>query len=156
MKMSLNELKSKIIIEDFFDSEGNIKIELLNDTGNNNVKETAYILSEKIEDPSARDRRKSVLSSDLKINQVRKFYDAFLNVFNSKKIPMNEKKVKLLMLKSNAEYSANRLKVSTLEMFIKNRLDLVLLQKSEKDFNNYLNAFKLHFEALVGYFPKNQ
>lgn len=157
MKMSLNDLRKKIEVVDFFSSEGIINSELLNDVGTNNVKEIATLLSERIEDPTEKDRRGKIVihSNELKINQIRKFYDAFLNVYNAKVPSMDEKKVRLLMLKSNAEYSANRLKVKTLELFMKNRLDIVLKQKTKESFDKYLKAYKLHFEALVGYFPKN-
>lgn len=158
MQMNFNELKKKLEISDFFNSDNVVKNELINDVGTNNVKEIAELMNEKIEDPVLKDRSKRPIihSKDIKINQIRKFYDSFLNIFNAQVVPMNEKKVRILMLKANIEYSANRLEIRTLEIFIKNRLDIVLKQNDQKAFDRYLNAFKLHFEALVGYFPKKQ
>jgi CRISPR type III-A-associated protein Csm2 len=151
MKMSLDELKDRIEIADFFNEKKEIKKELINDVGKNNVKEVAEFINEPHEYFV---NHKKFKDKKLTINQIRKFYDEFLNIFNTPKISMEEKKVRLLMLKANAEYSANRLEVKTLEIFMKNRLDIVLKQMNENDFNNYLRVFKFHFEALVGYFPK--
>ncbi len=151
IKMSLDELKAKIEITDFFNNEKVIKEELINDVGKNNVKEVAYLINQKIE---IRLRNGKQTSKELNINQIRKYYDEFLNIYNTPKISMDEKKVRLLLMKANSEYSANRLKVKSLELFMKNRLDIVLKQTNEDDFKSYLRAFKFHFEALVGYFPK--
>ena len=151
VKMSFKDLKGKVEIKDFFDRDNLIKKELINDAGENNVKELASLINQRIGDPQ---RYGKYTSRELNINQIRKFYDEFLNIYNSAGLSMEQKKVRLLMMKANAEYSANRLKVKTLELFMKNRLDIVLKQTDEEGFENYLRAFKLHFEALVGYFPK--
>lgn len=138
------QLKSeKIVIKDFFDSQGNLKPELISDFGENNLKELIEVLRESIKK----------VNETLRGTQLRKFYDSFLRIYYSK-VDENEKKVQLLMLKSQAEYSSNRLKIPRFRIFLDNRITIVL-KKSGDDFRKYLDALKLHFEALVGYFPKN-
>ena len=117
--------------------EGKINPALINDQGQNNVSVLANQLKE----------GKSRLNS----NQLRKFYDSFLRIYNSK-VDDEAKKVQLLVMKANVEYSAGRLKIFEFADFIKNRVNTVI--KRNEDFNKYLEAFKLHFEALVAYFPK--
>ncbi len=143
---------TQISISDFFDND-QIKQNLINDNGQNNLKELIDLLIDKVEVKDKRGKFQK-LNDGLKINQVRKFYDNFLRIYHSR-ISENEKKIQLLMLKSNAEYSANRLKTKRFEIFLSNRINIVI-RKNDDEFIKYLNAFKLHFEALVGYFPKNQ
>ncbi len=116
--------------------DGKINRALINDEGKNNVADIAILFKEK---------RK------LNINQLRKFYDSFLRIYNSK-VDDDAKKVQLLVMKANVEYSAGRLKIFEFADFIKDRVNTVI--KQNEDFNKYLEAFKLHFEALVAYFPK--
>ncbi len=133
-------------IKSFFDKEGNILPELISDSGNGNVKELIEFIRENNRDQNYRNEK-------LNINQLRKFYDTFLKIYNTK-IEEKEKKVQLIMLKANAEYSAKRLHTNRFKDFIKNRINLVV-SKTGEDFNKNLKAFKLHFEALVAYYPKN-
>jgi len=109
---------------------------LINDVGENNVAQIARNLKE---------------SSKLNINQLRKFYDSFVRIFNST-IDVNTKKVRLMMLKANVEYSAGRLKIFEFSNFFKDRINIVL--RKNEDFDKYMDALKLHLEALVAYFPK--
>jgi len=150
-----DELKQdEIVIADFFDNDGKLLTPLISDEGKNNLKQLIYLLTEQVRIQDNRNPRKKIKINDsLKGNQLRKFYDSFNRIYNSK-IDEDQKKVQLLMLKSNGEYSANRLKIKRFEIFLSNRINIVL-KKSGKDFERYIEALKLHFEALVGYFPKN-
>jgi len=110
---------------------------LINDEGQNNVADLAAYLKD---------------HTKLNSNQLRKFYDSFLRIYNSS-INDESKKVQLLIMKANVEYAAKRLKIIEFASFIKDRINTVLQQN--EDFKKYMEAFKLHFEALVAYFPKN-
>lgn len=109
---------------------------LINDIGENNVAQIARMLKEK---------------SKLNINQLRKFYDSFVRIYDSQ-LDKESKKVQLLMLKANVEYSAGRLKIIEFANFFKDRVNTVLNQ--DENFSDYMYALKLHLEALVAYFPK--
>jgi len=137
-----------VMIKTFFDSEGNLLPQLISDTGDGNIKDLIdYIRAEvKLGDPNARNKI-------LNINQLRKFYDSFLKIYNTK-VGEKEKKIQLLMLKANAEYSAKRLNTNHFRDFLKNRINIVIAQEGPA-FDKYLRAFKLHFEALVAYYPKS-
>lgn len=139
--------QEEITIEDFFDQSGNIKLELISDMGENNLMKTIDLLRETV-----KDGRKKI-NDTLRGTQLRKFYDSFLRIYHSK-VTEEEKKVQLLMLKSNGEYSSNRLKIARFGIFLDNRIKIIL-KKNGTEFDKYLEALKLHFEALVGYFPKN-
>lgn len=115
---------------------GKINPALINDTGNDNIATIAANLKNQ---------------SKLNSNQLRKFYDSFLRIYNSNLNP-DEKKVQLLILKANVEYAAGRLKIFEFANFLKDRINLVLSRT--EDFNSYMDVLKLHFEALVAYFPK--
>lgn len=91
-------------------------------------------------------------NTKLNSNQLRKFYDSFLRIYNSN-LTVDETKVQLLIMKANAEYAAGRLKVRPFADFINDRVNTVL--KREDDFKQYMDVLKMHFEALVAYFPKN-
>lgn len=137
---------TKLEINSFFDKEGNILPELISDSGNENVKDLIEFIRENI-------KTKNYRNEKLNINQLRKFYDTFLKTYNTK-VDEKEKKVQLIMLKANAEYSAKRLHTNRFRDFIKNRINIVV-SKTGDEFNKNLKAFKLHFEALVAYYPKN-
>lgn len=137
---------STLEIKTFFDSNGNLLPELISDSGNGNIKELIEKLRESIKRPDYRNEK-------LNINQLRKFYDTFLKIYNNK-VDEKEKKIQLLMLKANAEYSAKRLHTNRFKEFLSNRINLVVAQNGEA-FDKFLKAFKLHFEALVAYYPKN-
>ncbi len=109
---------------------------LIDDNGANNVKDVAYDFKS---------------NSKLNSNQLRKFYDSFLRIYNSN-LGVDEKKVQLLVLKANAEYAAGRLKTKPFAEFLNDRINTVI--SKEADFTKYMNALKLHLEALVAYFPK--
>lgn len=133
-------------IKTFFDSNGNLLPELISDSGNGNIKELIEKIREYIKRQDYRNER-------LNINQLRKFYDTFLKIYNNK-VDEKEKKIQLIMLKANAEYSAKRLHTNRFKEFLSNRINLVVAQNGEA-FEKFLKAFKLHFEALVAYYPKN-
>ncbi len=133
-------------IQTFFNEEGNLLTELISDSGNGNIKELIEFIREYKKEQNYRNEK-------LNINQLRKFYDTFLKIYNAK-IDEKEKMIQLIMLKANAEYSAKRLHTNRFKDFIKNRINIVV-SKNGEDFIKNLKAFKLHFEALVAYYPKN-
>lgn len=135
-----------LIINTFFDSSGNLLPQLISDSGAGNIKELIDFIREFKKEPNYRNEK-------LNINQLRKFYDMFLKIYNTS-VDEKEKKIQLIMLKANAEYSAKRLHTNRFKEFLTNRINLVVAQNGE-DFIKYLKAFKLHFEALVAYYPKN-
>jgi CRISPR type III-A-associated protein Csm2 len=137
---------NSITITSFFDSQGQLLKNLISDQGKENIKEIIDFLQVQIKDKSNRNEK-------LNINQLRKFYDSFLKIYNTK-VDETEKKIQLLMLKANAEYSAKRLHTNRFKDFLSNRINIVV-SKNGEDFKENLNAFKLHFEALVAYYPKN-
>jgi len=149
---------NQILINDLFEGE-KIKQTLISDQGTNNVKELGKILYESCEletnETDKKGKRKRIkFNSQLTNNQIRKYYDSFLKIYYSVVEP-DVKKIQLLMLKANAEYSAERNGTYRFGKFLNNRLSLVI-SKSGDDFQKYLDAFKLHFEALVGYYPRKQ
>lgn len=135
-----------IVINTFFDASGNLLPQLISDSGTDNIKDIIDFIREYKRDQNYRNEK-------LNINQLRKFYDTFLKIYNTK-VDEKEKKIQLIMLKANAEYSAKRLHTNRFKEFLSNRINLVVAQNGE-DFYKYLKAFKLHFEALVAYYPKN-
>lgn len=137
---------NSVEIKSFFDSNGNLLPELISDNGPGNIKELIEFIREYKKDRDYRNEK-------LNINQLRKFYDTFLKIYNTK-VDEKEKKIQLIMLKANAEYSAKRLHINRFKEFLSNRINLVVAQNGD-NFNKYLKAFKLHFEALVAYYPKN-
>lgn len=137
---------NSIMISSFFDTNGQLLTNLITDSGKSNIKDVIDFLNQPI-------KEKDYRNSKLNINQLRKFYDTFLKVYNNK-VEENEKKIQLLMLKANAEYSARRLNTNRFKEFLTNRINLVV-SKSAEDFTKNLKALKLHFEALVAYYPKN-
>ncbi len=150
----MNELlkENEIVITDFFDEKGNLLQTLISDVGSNNLKDLISLLTQPVKTQNKRNRPIKI-NEPLKSNQLRKFYDSFVKIYNSK-IDEDQKKIMLLMLKSNAEYSANRLTIKRFGIFLNNRINIVI-KKHGEEFEKYMNALKLHFEALVGYFPKN-
>ncbi len=150
--------KDQILIKDFFD-DNQIKKELISDIGTNNVKDLGKILNENFEvltdEVDKKGKKKKIkFNAQLTNNQIRKYYDSFLKIYYSKVDP-DVKKIQLLMLKANSEYSAERNGTYRFGMFLNNRLSIVI-SKSKEEFEKYLEAFKLHFEALVGYYPRKQ
>lgn len=133
-------------IKTFFDTEGNLLPQLISDSGDGNIRELIEKIRENI-------RTQNFRNEKLNINQLRKFYDTFLKIYNTK-VDEKEKKIQLIMLKANAEYSAKRLHTNRFKEFLSNRINLVVAQNGEA-FEKFLKAFKLHFEALVAYYPKN-
>lgn len=150
--------KDQIVINNFFDNENRILKELIYDEGTKNVKNLGKILIEELEekyiDKKTKKEKTKKYHKELTINQLRKYYDSFLKIYYSK-IPEETKKIQLLMLKANAEYSAERNDHRRFAVFMNNRINLVLKQSGE-NFQRYLDAFKMHFEALVGYYPRKQ
>lgn len=125
-----------------FHKDGVIKQELISDTGQNNVKDLADFLTKKVEDK---------YDKPISTNQLRKFYDTFLKIYNTEQ-DEPAKKVQLLLLKAQVEYSVKRLYIKRFGNFMANRINIVL---KTNNFKENLDAFKMHFEALIAYFPKN-
>ncbi|HRI85841.1 MAG TPA: type III-A CRISPR-associated protein Csm2 [Ignavibacteria bacterium] len=130
-------------IDSLLDDNGIIRTVLINDIGDNNAKYLAEILSQKLEDKKDKQIEK---------NQIRKFYDNFLRIYNSN-VDEGTKKVMLLMQKAHTEYSEKRLNIRRFKIFYTSRLDSVI-SKNGSDFQKNLDALKLHLEAVIGYFPK--
>ena len=82
--------------------------------------------------------------------QIRKFYGEVLSIEEKLKAQKNFELVKpqILMLKSKAAYAANPNNQKIPNSFKKWLFDMVDSIKNENDFK----AFKLTFEAIVGYF----
>lgn len=149
-KISDAELLGEFSIQGFFESDGQIKAPLISDTGTGNVKKLADRLAA---------GRKDAGDAVLNPHQLRRFYDAFsliesVHKMNKSKTAENETKVQLLMLKANAHYAGQRLKTRMFNLFMEERISLVLKAKG-KEFNESMRVFKMHFGALVAYFPKN-
>lgn len=130
---------------------------LISKEGSKNIGELIEYLIKPIEneyfDERKRKKVKEKINKALTINQLRKFYDSFLKIYNIK-AEEKEKKIQLLMLKANADYSAKRLDTHRFKVFLANRINLVV-SKNGKEFFENLKALKLHLEALVAYYPKN-
>lgn len=139
-------------IKSFFKG-GGICPELISTEGEKNIGELIEYLIEPIQHFDTRRKKKVWINKALSINQVRKFYDSFLKIVNTKQ-EEEEQKVRLIMHKANAEYSAKRLDTHRFKVFFANRINLVV-SKSGEDFKRNLSALKLHLEALVAYYPKN-
>jgi CRISPR type III-A-associated protein Csm2 len=135
-------------ITSFFDSNGNILFSLLSKQGDNNIEDIISYLTLVI---TQKDKR----NDKLNINQLRKFYDTFLKIFNNHSEDEKKKKIRLLMLKANVEYSAKRLNTNHFRNYISNIIDIVISKEGD-DFNSNLKALKLHLEALVAYYPKDK
>lgn len=131
----------RFAIDRLVDDKGLVRKELINDVGQNNVKDLADYLSRDEGD-----------SEKITVNQVRKFYDSFLKIYHNTS-SVEEKRIQLLMLKAQVEYSVKKLKIVNFGKFFANRISFVI-QAENEDFQKNLDAFKLHFEALIGYFPK--
>lgn len=134
---------NKFIIPSFLTDKGLVDLKLITDIGDGNVKELADFLH------GGRDK-----PDKININQLRKFYDDFLNIYDNN-LPFEQKKIQLIMLKAHAEYSAKRLNCNNFKKIFQNRIDILVKIEDKEEFLKNLDAFKLHFEALVGYFPKN-
>lgn len=149
----------EILIDDFFDNDNKLFRALIYDEkGTYNVKKLGMILQEELEeeyiDKKTNRTKSKKYHKPFTINQLRKYYDSFLKIYYAQ-IPEDNKKIQLLMLKANAEYSAERNDHRRFSMFFNNRVNIVI-KKSGEDFQRYLDAFKLHFEALVGYYPRDK
>lgn len=125
-----------------FLEEGKVKPELISDIGQNNVKELADYLT---------DRNQNRPDKPIMTNQLRKFYDTFLKIYITEQED-DAKKIQLLLLKAQVEYAEKRLNIKRFGNFIRNRVSVLL--KAE-NFKQNLDAFKMHFESLIAYFPKN-
>jgi len=147
---------NRIKIDSFF-IDAKLKEELISDSGNNNIREIINYLTEEVKEEIINQktkRKKTVKHNEaLSINQLRKYYDFFLKIYNSN-ISEDEKKIQLLMLKANSEYSAKRLNTNRFKIFMANRVNLVVATNGV-DFKKSIDALKLHFEALVAYYPKS-
>jgi len=140
-------------IKSFLDSNGNILQNLINNIGDNNPMECAEILTRpKIENPDPKNPKKKIKDYPIEKNQIRKFYDSFLKIYNAQ-VDEETKKIMLLMQKAHTEYSEKRLNITRFRIFYLNRIDIVV-SKSGDEFKKNMNALKLNFEALIGYFPK--
>ncbi len=150
--------KNEILISDFF-QQGVLDKRLIYDKEDqNNVKKLGELFFETLEveyiDKRSGKKRKNKINASLSVNQIRKYYDSFLKIYHAQ-VNEETKKIQLLMLKANSEYSAERLSTFRFGMFMNNRINIVI-KKSGEEFQKYLDAFKLHFEALVGYYPRGK
>lgn len=152
-------LKSEeITIDSYFNSENELKHELVINVGEGGIGEIIkYLLDpvkkETVDRNRNRNRKKTIrLNNPLTLNQLRKYYDSFLKIYNNSCLE-EEKKIQLIMLRANSEYSATRLKAYRFSIFLCNRIDIVL-NKNGAEFRKNLKALKLHLEALVAYYPK--
>jgi len=125
-----------------FLKEGKLKPELISDIGENNVKDLADYLTQKGEGKD---------DKPISTNQLRKFYDSFLKIYITEQDD-DAKKIQLLILKAQVEYAGKRLNIKRFGKFINNRISVLI---KTQDFKSSLDAFKMHFESLIGYFPKN-
>lgn len=126
----------KFEIQRLLDDGGNIPKNLVADIGEKNVKELASALS----------------AEKLTSNQARKFYDAFIKIRNQQGSSDDAKKIQLLVLKAQSEYSYRRKTIKDgFKAFLENRINLVT---KSSDFKRNLEAFRLHFESLIAYLPK--
>lgn len=128
----------KFDIPALIDKNGNVLPNLIGEEGNNNAKDLAYKLSK---------------SDGVSINQIRKFYDNFLKIYFSR-LSIDAKKVQLIMMKAQLEYAQSRLKMQNFTNLINNGLSLVI-KSDDNNFQDNIHAMKLHFESIVGYFPKS-
>lgn len=134
-----------MIIKTLIDQDGKVLPELITDQGQVSIVQLISYITEPSRDRENRNEK-------LTINQLRKFYDSFLRVFNNN-LSEKEKKIQLLMLKANSSYSAKRLNTNRFNSIFGNRIDLVVKENGDLFIKN-LTAFKLHLEALVAYYPK--
>lgn len=149
--------KKDIVISDFFERGVLDKRLIYDEGGQNNVKKLGELFTESLEKEIVDDRgrkKKIKINAPLTVNQIRKYYDSFLKIYYSQ-VDEDTKKIQLLMLKANSEYSSERLSTFRFGIFMNNRINIVI-KKSGEEFQKYLDAFKLHFEALVGYYPKDK
>lgn len=147
--------EKELLIQDFFDKDKKLIKELIYDEGLINVKNLGAVLQDELDYPPEPNRRKpKKYHKEFTINQLRKYYDSFLKIYYSQ-VTEDVKKIQLLMLKANSEYSAERNDHRRFGMFFDNRVNIVI-KKSGDEFIKYLDAFKLHFEALVGYYPREK
>ncbi len=128
------------------DNEGRVLESLIGESALKQAEE----LQERSKNKEGREFRKGVSS-----NNLRKFYDQFLKIYDSR-VDSGSKRVMLLMMKAHIHYSSGRLNYRKFNQFISERIDAVLSSQTDKDFANLLKAFKLNFEAVVGYFPKSK
>lgn len=141
-------------INTFFSNEtGMIDSALISNIEEKNITHLIEYLTQEVKNYDERKKKEVFVNKELSNNQLRKYYDNFLKIYNNK-VDEKEKKIQLIMLKANAEYSAKRLHTHRFKEFLSNRINLVVAQNGEA-FDKFLKAFKLHFEALVAYYPKN-
>lgn len=141
-------------INTFFSNETEmIDSALISNIGEKNITHLIEYLTQEVKKYDERKRKEVFVNKELSNNQLRKYYDNFLKIYNTK-VDEKEKKIQLIMLKANSEYSAKRLTTNRFKEFLSNRINLVVAQKGNA-FDKFLKAFKLHFEALVAYYPKN-
>ncbi len=141
-------------IRSFFSEEnGMMEPSLISDVGDKGITHLIGYLIQEVKEYNPQRRREVYTNKVLTNNQLRKFYDTFLKIYNHK-VNEKEKKIQLIMLKANSEYSAKRLTTNRFNEFLCNRINLVVAQNGLA-FDEYLQAFKIHFEALVAYYPKN-
>lgn len=148
--------KVELVIDKFFSDDGAMPWYLVSDLDDGtqtkkNVKDIGEILSEPGIKPFDGEAKKD---KALSITQVRNFYLDFQHIIDQVG-DFKQKKISLLMLKANIEYSARRNKLRRFAVMMHNRINIVL-RSNEVDFNKNLNAFHKNFEAFVAYFPKKE
>ncbi len=122
----------EILIEDFFDSDKKLIRALIDDEKETyNVKNLGLVLQDELDYPKKPNEKKpKKYHKEFSINQLRKYYDSFLKIYYSQ-IPEDNKKIQLLMLKANAEYSAERNDHRRFSMFFNNRVNIIIKKTGE-------------------------
>lgn len=153
-KSSSSEIsETDLKIGGFFCEDGSIPNYFISNLDNENhksVKVLGEILSKKGIKPFAGEKK---ADDALTITQVRNFYHYFQQIYDRKLEP-KQTKIALLMMKSNIEYTARRKHLRRFATMMHSRIE-ILVKSDDAVFNANLEAFKLHFEAFVAYFPRN-
>lgn len=153
----MDPLKPEEIAIDSLTVNGVVCPELISEAGNYNIRNIIAYLRDPVKSTELNRKtgkeKVKTLNVALPITQLRKYFDSFLKIYNNSSNE-EEKKIQLLMLMANAEYSAKRINTERFKIFMANRIGLVV-SKRDEEFNKNMKALKLHLEALVAYYPKN-
>ena len=146
--------KDDLEIQEFFSSDKTIPYYLISDLHDDNHKNVKEIGESLSKDATAPYPGENKVDKALSITQVRNFYHKFLQIYQ-KEADIKQKKISLLMLKANIEYSAKRMKTPRFAIMMHNRINIVV-RSNEDDFEENIEAFNRNFEALVAYYPTKE